>query len=88
VPVVRTKARPKATCSAKRSRKTGRTRVTCTVTGLAAKKANVRLSRNGATVVTGRMTASGRITITTRRRVRAGSYRLTVGTTRLTIRIR
>ena len=59
-----------------------------TVTGLAAKRASVRLSRSGATVVTGKMTAAGRITITTKRRVRAGSYRLTVGTTKLTVRFR
>ena len=82
------KPKPKATCSAKRSRTTGRTRITCTVTGLPRKRAAARLSRNGATVATGRITAAGRLTITTKRRVRPGSYRLTVGTTKLTVRVR
>ena len=50
--------------------------------------ARARLSRNGNGVASGRMTASGRLVLTTGRRVRAGTYRLTVGTTKLTVRIR
>ncbi|MFN8173290.1 MAG: kelch repeat-containing protein [Candidatus Nanopelagicales bacterium] len=82
------KVTPKARCTARRSAKTKRTRITCTVTGLTASGAKARLTRQGKTIGSARLTASGRLVITTKARVKPGTYRLTIGTTKLTVRVR
>ena len=81
-------AAAKATCTVKRNAKTKRTRITCKVTGVTGKSRTARLTRKGKAIARGTVTATGRLTLTTTKRVPKGSYRLTVGSATFTIRVR
>ncbi|CAB4875021.1 unannotated protein [freshwater metagenome] len=50
--------------------------------------ASARLSRNGRTLARGRVSRSGRLTLTTSRRLASGSYSLSIGSLRMTVRAR
>ncbi|CAB4915681.1 unannotated protein [freshwater metagenome] len=76
----------KVTCKVTYSKKTKKTTVTCKVAR--AKGASARLSRNGRTLARGHVTRSGRLTLTGNRRLTRGTYRLSIGSTRITIRVR
>jgi hypothetical protein len=62
-----------------------RTRITCTVK-LSPTSAAARLTRGRAVIARGRL-ASGRVTLTTALRPRAGTYTLRVGRTSLPVRL-
>ncbi|CAB4925476.1 unannotated protein [freshwater metagenome] len=71
-------------CKVSYAKATKKTKVTCTVSR--AKSASARLSRSGRTVARARVSRSGRVTLSGR--LTRGTYRVSVGTAYVTIRVR
>lgn len=77
---------PTASCTLKKSG--ARTLITCTLKPASGHASPVRLRRNGTTVASGRLTASGRVVFTTRVRPPPGKYQLAFGRTTVGVRIK